>query len=323
MRGSAVGCCRILIGDADVTTSLFAMLLAASMQQGPDSVLAYAKRALEPFGDSAALHKAGYFAIGFGGAEKDLSPFQGQHWLAVKAFLKNEPVALEKPWFLMYLPVRDSLMPIGVAYTQRVEANSASPTEIGGIPADWHVHIICRGIPGEGQVLADGVQDCLARGGDPGPKQITMVHAWVVPNPDGPYAHDNPALPFIATGLRPPAHFTSDDRLFAIALGQSYGARLITAAYIERHAAAANRATKIDSLRATMRGLVDDLRAAERAGDTTRYAAARRKVMTTWSGFVDEYRAISPTSQLRAEFDKELESMLMAMHHHGGDHAGT
>src|SRR6185312_11120855 len=110
---------------------------------------------------------------------------------------------------------------IGVAYTQRVEANSASPTEIGGIPADWHVHIICRGIPGEGQVLADGVKDCLARGGDPGPKQITMVHAWVVSNPDGPYAHDNPALPFIATGLRPPSHFTSDDRLFAIALGQA------------------------------------------------------------------------------------------------------
>lgn len=300
-----------------MTTGLFAMLLAVSMQQGPDSVIAYAKHALAPFADSASLHKAGYFAIGFGGGEKDLSPFQGQHWLAVKAFLKNEPVALEKPWFLMYLPVRDSLIPIGVAYTKRVEANSPSPTEIGGTPAEWHVHIICRGIPGQGQVLADGVQDCLSRGGDPGPKQITMVHAWVVPNPDGPYAHDNPALPFIATGLKPPAHFTSDDRLFAIAIGQSYGARLITAAYIERYAATANRPTKIGSLRATMHAQVDELRAAERAGDAARYGAARRQILATWAQLVDEYHAIAPTPQISAQFDKELESMLMGMHHHG------
>jgi len=298
-------------------TSLITALLTVSMQQSQDSVIAYAKDAIKPLTDSAALHKAGYFAIGFGGAVKDLSPFQGQHWLAVRAFLTNQPLSLDKPMFMMYLPVRDSLIPIGVAYTKRVGANLPSPTDIGGIPAEWHVHVICRGIPGEGQVIADGLEDCLARGGDPGPNKITMVHAWTVPNPDGQYAHDNPALPFIATGLRPPSHFMRDERLFAVALGESYGARLLSAAYIERYTDFQGRTSKIEAHRAAMRSLVNDLAAAERKGDTAAYEAARQKVMSTWAAMVDEYHALAPTPQIRARFDTELEQIIGGAHHHG------
>lgn len=297
--------------------SMFAMLLAVSMQQEQDSVIRYAKDAITPLTDTASLHKAGYFAIGFGGAAKDLSPFQGQHWLAVKPFLTNEPLSLAKPMIVMYLPVRDSLIPIGVAYTKRVVAKTPSPTEIGGIPAEWHVHVICRGIPGEGQVLADGVQDCLSRGGDPGPNQITMVHAWTVPNPDGAYAHDNPALPFIATGLKPPSHFMRDERLFAIAIGESYGARLMTAGYMERYLATEGKSTKLDAYRATMRSLVRELAAAEQKGDAKQYDATRKKVLATWALIVDEYHAVAPTPQIRARFDAELEQLLGAEHHHG------
>lgn len=293
------------------------VLLAANMQQAPDSVVAYAKQALAPLTDSITLHKAGYFAIGFGGAVKDLSPFQGQHWLAVKAFLTNQPLSLDKPTFTMYLPVHDSLVPVGVAYTKRVAANTPSPTDIGGTPAEWHVHVICRGIPGEGQVIADGVEDCLARGGDPGPNQITMVHAWTVTNPDGAYAHDNPALPFIATGLKPPSHFMRDERLFAIAIGESYGARLLTAGYIERYTATAGRANSIAANRAAMRGLVSDLVAAERKGDTKQYDAVRQKVLAMWATMVDEYHTLAPTPQIRSRFDVELEQLVGATHHHG------
>jgi hypothetical protein len=297
--------------------TLVAALLAITLQQGPDSVVAYARRALEPLPDTAALKKAGFGAIGFGGSVKDLSPFQGQHWLAVRQFLMNEPMTLAKPTIVMYLPVRDSMIPIGVAYTKRVAANTPSPTDIGGIPAEWHVHIICRGIPGEGQVLANGVEDCLTRGGDPGPNQITMVHAWTVPNPDGPYAHDNPALPFLALGLKPPAQFMRDERLFAIALGEAYGARLTTAAYIERYVATSGRETKLATHRATMRGLARELLAAEGKGDAKQYEAVRTRVLATWATIVDEYHAIAPTPQIRQRFDIELEQLLGSAHHHG------
>ena len=298
-------------------SSIFAVLLAATMQQQQDSVIGYARAAITPLTDSATLHKAGYFAIGFGGGVKDLSPFQGQHWLAVRQFLTNAPMELAKPMIVIYLPVRDTLIPVGVAYTKRVVANTPSPKDIGGIEAEWHVHIACRGIPGEGQVLADGVEDCLTRGGNPAPNQITMVHAWTVPNPDGPYAHDNPALPFIANGLKPPSHFMRDERLFSIALAESYGARLITAGLIERYVATASRETKIPSLRATMRGLAGELVAAEKKGDTKQYDAVRKRILATWSSFVDEYHALAPTPQLRKRFDTELEQLLGSAHHHG------
>ncbi|HEY9226612.1 MAG TPA: hypothetical protein VIP11_08205 [Gemmatimonadaceae bacterium] len=300
-----------------MSSTLVAILLAATLQQGPDSVINHAREALNPLTDSAVLHKAGYFAIGFGGNVKDLSPFQGQHWLQVRQFLTNQPLALDKPNITIYLPVRDSLIPVGVAYTKRVVVNTPSPTDIGGVQAEWHVHISCRGIPGEGQVLADGVEDCLARGGDPAPNQITMVHAWTVPNPDGAYAHDNPALPFIALGLKTPSHFMRDERLFAVALGEAYGARLMTGALIERYTATAAKPHKLETYRATMRGLARELLAAEQKGDTKQYDAVRKRVLATWAVLADEYRAAAPTAQIRQRFDVELEQLLAGGHHHG------
>jgi len=299
-----------------MSSSIVVALLAVALQQ-PDSVIARAQAAIAPLTDSATLHKAGYFAIGFGGGAKDLSPFQGQHWLHVRQFLQNQPLAIEKPNIMMFLPVRDSLIPIGVAYTKRVVANTPSPNDIFGVPAEWHVHIFCTGIPGQGQVLADGVTDCLERGGNPAPNQITMVHAWTVSNPDGPYGHDNPALPFIATGLKPPQHFMRDERLFAIALAESYGGRLMTAAIIERYTATAGTSSKLETHRATMREHVRDLLAAERKGDTKTYDATKKKVLATWATIVDEYHTLAPTPQIRKRFDTELEQLLAVAHHHG------
>src|SRR5690349_21509281 len=191
-----------------VTVASLALALAlgapGTIPSPPDSVVARAREALRTLADSAALHAAGYFPIGFGAGTRDLTPFQGQHWIDLGRFLTNPPVLLSRPNFAIYLPVGDSLIPVGVAYSRRIPADSAQPTEIAGTPAGWHAHAFCRGIPGEGNVLADGPDDCRARGGTPAPNQITMVHAWTVQNPDGAYGHDNPALPFLATRLRPP-----------------------------------------------------------------------------------------------------------------------
>ena len=298
-----------------MASPVLALLAAAMLQQSPDSVISQAREALTPLTDTVALHKAGYFAIGFGGSARDLSPFQGQHWVNVKQFLANPPVDLSKPMIVMYLPLGDTLVPIGVAHVKRVVANTPSPTDIAGVPAEWHVHVGCSGIPGEGRVLADGVKDCLERGGSPAPNQITMVHAWTVPNPDGSFAHDNPALPFIATGLTPPHHFMRDERLFAVAIGESYGARLITAALIERYTATAGASSRIPELRAEMRKHVTELRTAEQAGDSKRYDAARQNALGTWEKMVDEYHALSPTPQIRKRFDEELQQLLAASGH--------
>jgi hypothetical protein len=289
---------------------------AANAQQRAAAVVSRATEAIAPFRDSLALHKAGYFAIGFGGGVKDLTPFQGQHWIQAAKFLANAPVDISQPNFMMYLPLGDSLVPIGVAYTRREPTDSALTTDLAGTPAEWHTHIFCRGAPGEGNVLADGIEDCKARSGTPAPNQVVMVHTWTIPNPDGPFAHDNPALPFVATGLKPPTHATRDDRLLGVALGESYGARLVAAHHIDRELSKTGTETSLDKDRAALRALVASLRDAERGGDSTKVQAARKKVLDAWTTLAAEYRKVAPTPEMRARFDLELDQALGSMAHH-------
>ena len=183
-------------------TSLLPLILAISLQQqGQDSIVARANAAIKPLTDSVALNRAGYVPLAFGPV-RDLTPFQGQHWLSLPLIagmaMRNDPVDIDHPSFVMFLPVNGKLVPLGVAYTKRITAQSTAPTEFAGKPAMWHTHMFCRNVPGEGQVLSDGLEDCTDRGGQPTRNQIAMIHTWTIPNPDGPYAHDNPALPFIA-----------------------------------------------------------------------------------------------------------------------------
>src|SRR5437867_2346104 len=115
--------------EAPMTISTCALLLALQTLQGSsDSAVARARDAITPLTDSVALHGAGYFAIGFGAGQRDLTPFQGQHWVSVRAFFNNPAVSLSRPTFMMYLPVDDKLVPIGVAHTLRIAADSAMPT---------------------------------------------------------------------------------------------------------------------------------------------------------------------------------------------------
>lgn len=269
-------------------------------------IVASARGALGTLRDSASLQLNGYFAIGFGAAVRDLTPFQGQHWIALQRFLSNADVDVARPTFLMYLPVGDSLIPIGVAYTKRIAAGAPLPTTLGSDSAGWHSHVFCRNVPGEGRALADGPADCLARGGVSAPNQIAMVHTWTVPNTDGVYAHDNPALPYLATGLRPPPRATRDDRLVGLALGEIYGAKLPVAHRIEIEARMAGSAQALDGPRATLRALTGRLREAERASDERKVRDLRAQLTKTYAALADVYRTLARTPELRARFDVEL-----------------
>ena len=272
----------------------FSLFIALAVPQNADSVVARAKEAIKPLVDSAALVKAGYVPLAFGPV-RDNTPFQGQHWLTMMRIVTDPPVDLLHPSFVMYLPLGDSLVPVGVAYSRRITSETAVPSGLAGTPADWHTHVFCRGVPGEGTVLADGVDDCKDRGGTPTLQQIAMVHTWTIPNPDGPYAHDNPSLPFVATGLTAPAHPTRDDRLFAVALGESYGAKLPQAHRIDRVAQRGGAAQQLTVYRDSIRALVPQLRDAEKRGDAARVSALRNKAIAGWTALLAVYHALAPT----------------------------
>jgi hypothetical protein len=286
-----------------------------------DSVVAVAKAAIGTLRHPDSLRKAQFNALGFGGGVKDLSPFQGQHWIHFPRFQMNAPVNLSQPNFLMYLALGDSLVPIGVAYTNRIPADAPMPDSLVGGPAEWHSHVFCRGIPGEGQVLADGIEDCTQRGGLPAPNKIAMIHTWTVPNPDGPYAHDNPALPFIATGLKAPASMSRDDRLFGLALGETYGAKMFIAHRIERELRRQDTTTStglksLEQLRVPMRAIVQELKKAEAKGDTKQFIAQRAKLIQEWNKLADKYRELAPTPEMKARFDYELTQAVDRTHKH-------
>ncbi len=288
---------------------LLPFLLAFSLQQGADSVVARAAAAIKPLTDSTALHSAGFMPLAFGPV-RDLTPFQGQHWLSIARIIANKPVDLAEPTFVMFLPVNGTLMPVGVAYTRRIGRQMPIPTQFAGSTAMWHTHIFCRNVPGEGQVLAEGLEDCTDRGGQPTQNQIAMIHTWTIPNPDGPFAHDNPALPFIATGLKPPAQFTREDRLFSVALGESYGAKLPEAHRVDHEAQATGTIPVLQTHRTALRELVPQLVAAEKSGDKVKYDALRKKTISTYNALLAAYRALAPTPQIKKRLDVELAEIL-------------
>jgi hypothetical protein len=295
-------------------TSILPLLLAFSLAQNPDSVVAHAERAIQPLTDSVALHAAGFMPLQFGPV-RDLTPFQGQHWLSMgrvitMAMRPDPTVDLDSPSFVMYLPVNGVLKPLGVAYTERITSKAVAPTTFAGLPAMWHTHMFCRNVPGEGQVLADGLEDCTDRGGTPTRNQIAMIHAWTIPNPDGPFAHDNPSLPFIAVGLKPPAKPTRDDRLFGIALGETYGALLPEGHRIDHEARAAGTIEVLAAQRRILRDLVPQLVAAQKSGDQTKFDALRKKVISTYNTLLEGYRGLASTPQIKSRLDYEFSEII-------------
>lgn len=291
------------------------VFLGLALQQNADSIVARAKESIRPLTDSVSLKQNGFMPLAFGPV-RDLTPFQGQHWLHPVRIATNAPTQLSQPTFVMYLPVRDSLIPVGVAYSTRIGPNAPVPKSLAGMPAEWHTHVFCRNVPGEGRVLADGVEDCKDRGGTPTPQQIAMVHTWTIPNPDGPNAHDNPSLPFIAVGLKPSAQPTHDDRLFGVALGETYGAKLPEAHRIDREAAITGTAAILQQHRSTLRALVPVLIAAQNAGDHAKFDAFRKKAISAWSSLLSSYHALASTPEISKRLDLELEMVTMTGHHH-------
>jgi hypothetical protein len=292
-----------------MTSPSLLIAVALVFQRGPDSLVARAREAVRPLVDSVTLAQAGYRPLAFGPV-RDLTPFQGQHWFSIQGIVANQPVDLLHPTFVMYLPLRDSLIPVGVAYSRRIGGTASVPTELAGTPTPWHTHVFCRDVPGEGRVLADGVEDCTDRGGTPTPQQIAMVHTWIIANPDGPNAHDNPTLPFIATGLKAPAHPTHDDRLFAVALGESYGAKLPEAHRIDHEAQLAGTAQLLTEHRVALRELVPQLREAEKSGDKGKFESLRKKTITSWNALLSTYHALAPTPEIAKRLDIELAELL-------------
>jgi len=288
---------------------------AQHMHGGPaaERVMVEARRAAALIPDTAAARAAGYIPIEEMGIP-DRNPFQGQHWYNGKHADTLAAARLDSPAFVMFAPVNGTLQRIAVAYSARLRLEAAPPPGLGDdSTVMWHSHVLCGFTAPSGRPVVDQVPDtavCRARGGTPRPRKTLMVHVWTdVSNPEGLYGHDNPALPFIVLGLTPPETSGRESRELALALGESYGARLENGYLIEQANETPTLADSLRRHRGAIAALVPELRRADRGHDTKAYDRVARRIRAEGSAIEHVYERMAKPDAL-VDLRRQYESIL-------------
>jgi hypothetical protein len=252
--------------------------------------LARATAALDRFQDVAQAERAGYVKPG-----KNDGFQMGEHWY--RPDLLRDPVCvLEQPQFLQYLVIDGRRTLIGTGYV--CDARAGAPDWFGGVP--WHTHgpELCRTRKGAvldasywAAALPNEVNDATWRDvcdrfwSEPEERKVVMLHTWNwIAAPDGPFAHENRAIPFLRAGLRVPPREALDlaagrDALATLRLAQGdlrrrwQGGFLVAGAGFWDHWRVARAFRGAEEKAAEQ---VERMRAAERRGDEVAWAAAAR-----------------------------------------------
>jgi len=243
-------------------------------QAAPDSeqaaFLGVLRDAVRRFEDQSQAIGAGFRPLG-----PDM-PNMGQHWVHPGRAVSREFDAAE-PSMLTYLEIDGVPTLTGAAYTIPVSAGMPPPS----FPYEgaWHAHA--------GQLMDEafglvphGVRD------DDRPR-LAMLHAWTeTANPDGVWAADNWALPFVRRGLVVPAHVPPNAGR-AVALVAGYDAFFREAI---RRAASPSEAdwAVIDAAFAARKQTIAPLLSASPTADV---AALEQEWATLWSEIEDSVSA--------------------------------
>ncbi len=173
------------------------------------AVLAQVTHSLERFHDVEAAESEGYKK-----PWRNDGFMLGEHWFQPE-FLRAPVCDLEHPAFLQYLMIEGRRTLIGVGYL----CDAVQPTPAGfGPEAAWHRHgpELCRyrsGVFDDASYFATALpnalndetwQDiCSLWWAEPEQREIVMLHSWNwIVHPDGVFAHENRAIPFLRAGLR-------------------------------------------------------------------------------------------------------------------------
>jgi hypothetical protein len=158
-----------------------------------DSLLGVARRASEAFSDRSAAISAGYRRVGMD------FPSMGEHWVNPSLVLE-EKFDVARPAILTYTVVRGRPLLLGVVYAIPLAPGQEPPTAFGP-EAMWHEH---NGSVEEESLLPEHHSMPSSASGT----RLAILHAWVrAPNPEGVFAAENWALPFLRVGLDAPGGF--------------------------------------------------------------------------------------------------------------------
>src|SRR5688572_24670144 len=161
------------------------------------------RAATSRFADHAVAKAEGYRLFGRDGA------LTGEHWY--RPDLVKGQFDPAHPSTLQYALVNGRRVLVGVAYTVYQRPGEAVPEGFTGSGDHWHVHdveALARELTRDRPLLGwivDRRADRGKLGAGDGRTQLSMVHAWVwSENPQGVFASDNLALPYLRAGKESP-----------------------------------------------------------------------------------------------------------------------
>jgi hypothetical protein len=177
-----------------------------------------ARAATARYQDRAAAIADGYRLIG------DDFPGMGEHWIQIGLVFDGvyDPA---RPEVLTYVTLDGAPRLLGLAYALPLLDGEEPPEEPAGRMA-WHAH---RGTVDEETFVPHHDH---SDHGNHGPR-LAMVHAWVwLENPEGLFAADNWAIPFLRLGLEAPSQAApaAGKALSLLTGGDDYVARVVRAA---------------------------------------------------------------------------------------------
>jgi hypothetical protein len=133
------------------------------------------------------------------------SPLMGEHWY--RKDLVGQPLDLRHPSTLQYANAGGRKVLVGVAYTVYRHPGDPLPEGFAGASDHWHTHDLVHLAEAstEDRPFVRWLVERRIRSGRLGPggrTLLTMVHAWIwLPNPDGTFAMQHRALPYLRAGL--------------------------------------------------------------------------------------------------------------------------
>jgi hypothetical protein len=249
-----------------------------------DSQIARARQVAAAFSTPEAARAAGYLPR-FGDV-----PLQGEHYTKRDLVLVGT-FDLDHPPVLMFVPIKGVPTLVGVAYAYEVKAGEPAPEGFDGDADQWHEHPFLS-LPG---------------------KRLVMTHVWFVPSAGGPFAHDNPALPFLELDLPVPTagwlDFDAYRRLgLALSLSQDQLAERLRMVLNQFPDLQQRTAAEREAIRRLIPGLV----AAQKAGSAARYRELAGEAERHAAAILDGWRNVPASPAVRDILLKALDELFGA-----------
>jgi hypothetical protein len=248
------------------------------------------ERSVADFSSPAAARTAGFRpALG-------MIPTMGTHWVSLERMRTGTGSNLERPEHLMFSPIDGADRLVGVAFAYQARPGQPTPDLFDGGSDAWHTHPELS----------------------PPGQELTMLHVWFVPSPDGPFAGHNPWLAYWAAGLEPPDASRLADpadsyriRALGLALAETVDAgrdERLLALLVESNGA------NTEAQRERIRTLVPRLESAQSSGDVIAWNAAADEAVAAWEEIRSTNLASIRIPFLRQRLGAFYEEMLTGGH---------